>query len=535
MSTSQCSMRMGREPDDSSLTEPSMALIPSVYRTFALTAAVIVFSVVLAGCSGSVGAPGEQGPPGPVGAAGEKGETGSAGPAGEQGETSAAGAQGDPGPQGPSGDAGAVGSQGSGGPAGAQGPAGEQGPTGEPGPAGATGSSGPAGPAGEAGEAGEAGVVVSANGLSRRTMPPSALTVEVVDNSDAVGFDTSITIGMDGLPIISYRDAGETALRIVHCGDTECSSGNTILTLDSEGSVGFDTSIIIGPDGLPAISYRDITNGNLKYLHCGNVGCSAGNTIETPDGTGSVGSGVSLAIGSDGLPMIAYRDQFDGVAKTVHCGNLTCSSGNEIQIVDEAGIDPFDPAIAIGIDGFPVIVFLDAEDDDLTFVHCANIVCSSNNNVIRVLDSAGTVGFDPSIAIGADGLPVISYRDGSDNDLKFIHCEDVTCSSATSVILDGTDAVGFGISITIGTDGFPVIAYGDGSNDDLKFVHCGDYACSSGNVIQTIDSAGVVGSDTSITIGADGLTIIAYRDGTGRTLKVAHLSNPLGAPYFRRR
>ena len=48
-------------------------------------------------------------------------------------------------------------------------------------------------------------------------------------------------------------------------------------------------------------------------------------------------------------------------------------------------------------------------------------------------------------------------------------------------------------SITIGTDGLPVISYFDDTNDDLKVAKCGNAACSSGNTLTTVDSGGTVG------------------------------------------
>ena len=51
----------------------------------------------------------------------------------------------------------------------------------------------------------------------------------------------------------------------------------------------------------------------------------------------------------------------------------------------------------------------------------------------------------------------------------------------------------------------------------------------------TIDGPGVVGYDTSVTIGADGLALIIYFDVGNNDLKVAHCANPFCTPYFRRR
>jgi len=43
--------------------------------------------------------------------------------------------------------------------------------------------------------------------------------------------------------------------------------------------VGYYTSITIGSDGLGLISYYDYGNGHLKVVHCGNVACSEATVI----------------------------------------------------------------------------------------------------------------------------------------------------------------------------------------------------------------------------------------------------------------
>ena len=48
----------------------------------------------------------------------------------------------------------------------------------------------------------------------------------------------------------------------------------TISALDTGGDVGLYTSVTIGADGLGLISYFDDTNETLKVLHCENTFCS---------------------------------------------------------------------------------------------------------------------------------------------------------------------------------------------------------------------------------------------------------------------
>jgi hypothetical protein len=88
-----------------------------------------------------------------------------------------------------------------------------------------------------------------------------------------VGLDTSVTIGADGLGLISYYDNTNGDLKVAHCSDITCTAATTT-TLDETGIVGRYTSVTIGADGLGLISYYDLTNNDLKVAHCENAFCS---------------------------------------------------------------------------------------------------------------------------------------------------------------------------------------------------------------------------------------------------------------------
>jgi predicted regulator of Ras-like GTPase activity (Roadblock/LC7/MglB family) len=356
-------------------------------------------------------------------------------------------------------------------------------------------------------------------------------------SSDATGYENSIAIGIDGLPVISYRDTTHGYLRVLHCGDITCSTGNTMTNVDTSGGLAaYQTSLAIGADGLPVISYFALpTNDDLKIAHCGNVACTSGNTITSVDTAGKVGMYSALTIGVDGLPIISYQDNTSSPfhLKVLHCGNVDCTAGNVFTLVDPgSGSESFGygTSITIGMDGLPVISYKN-NFSDLKVAHCGDIHCASGNTITKV-DNRDSL-YTTSITTGADGLPVIAYIADSGFNLKVLHCGNSACTSANTINTVDSDA--YNASITIGTDGLPIISYMDWTSKDLKVAHCGDVSCSLGNAIYTLELANQSGERSSITIGVDGLPIISYLDLTTYKLRVAHCSNTFCMPYWRRR
>src|SRR5881628_2567764 len=80
-------------------------------------------------------------------------------------------------------------------------------------------------------------------------------------------------------------------------------------------------------------------------------------------------------------------------------------------------------------------------------------------NTVTTLDREHGAGRFPSVAIGSDGLGLISYEDATNDDLKVAHCVDVPCSEATTTTIDVTG--GSFTSIAIGSDGLALISFMD--------------------------------------------------------------------------
>jgi hypothetical protein len=431
---------------------------------------------------------------------------GPTGPTGPVGPTGPAGATGPPGPTGPTGPTGV----------GLTGATGATGPPGPPGPPGATGPIGPPGPMGGG------------------RVP---FTISTIDDTANVGMFTAITIGADGLGLISYYDFSNSALKVAHCLNPACTAAE-LTTLDVIG-VEQHTSITIGRDGFGLISYYDHngTDGDLKVAHCTNTACTSFGLTTVDGGSDDVGLYSAIAIGSDGFGLISYYDAGAGDLKTAHCTNLACSTSTSTTIDVNANDVGLYTSLAIGTDGFGLISYHDASAVDLKVAHCTNIACSTAT--LTPLDTGNDSGLYTSIAIGADGLGLVSYHNtGAQLDLRVARCADVACTSAPPFTLDSVGNVGHFTSLAIGADGLGLVSYQDFSNKFLKVAHCPNNTCNPGastTLLAIVDRSADVGRYSSITIGPDGFALISYRDTANLTLKVVHCASLGCSPFVQRR
>jgi len=332
------------------------------------------------------------------------------------------------------------------------------------------------------------------------------------DTSGDVGSYASLAIGTDGFPIASYYNATSSNqdLIILHCSTVSCSSQNNRKTLDTTGNVCQYTSIAIGSDGFAIISYYDVTNGDLKLVHCTNTACTTNDTPVTLDSTGNVGQYTSIAIGSDGFAIISYYDVTNGDLKLVHCTNAACSTNDATRVLDSTGDVGSYSSIAIGSDGFPIISYYDTTNFALKSVHCINTACSSINSP-QTIDT-GNVGQFTSNAIGSDNFEIISYYDLGNTDLKFVHCTNTACSAHDTPLILTTSGgiVGQYSSIVKGVDGFPLVSFYDNTNGVLKVKHCTNLTCTTTDPSNIVDTQSDVGKYTSMKIGSDNFPIIGY-------------------------
>jgi hypothetical protein len=362
-------------------------------------------------------------------------------------------------------------------------------------------------------------------------LPDNTITV-VDDSENNVGEFTSIAIGADGYPVISYRDATTGSLNVAKCHDLACSGGNETITMVDGPSAGVSyTSIAVGPDGLPVIAYA--SDRSLKVVKCNDEFCAGGGETFTTVDHSDIGLGfyLSMVHGADGFPVMSYYDDDADQLRVAKCNDPACAGEDEvITIVDSETFSGSYTSIAIGDDDFPVISYHNLSGD-LKVAKCNDTACAGGDELISVVDApeGENVGEHTSIAIGADGFPVISYHNRTAGDLMVAKCNDTACTGGDELISrvdDSGSPAGIYTSIAIPADDLPVISYYAQTiftHGFLKTAKCNDPACTGGNeIIHVVDEQPnkVVGGYTSIAIGSDGLPVVSYRDHLAQTLKV---------------
>ncbi len=193
----------------------------------------------------------------------------------------------------------------------------------------------------------------------------------ILDNTATV-YHLDVIFGADNRGLIVYGDSSSSTLKTAHCDDMACLSA-TLNTIAS-GISATDISLALGSDNLGLISFQDIASGDLKVAHCDDIVCSSA-TIYTLDDN-RAGYGSSIAIGMDGLGVISYYN-YSGDLRVAHCIDLACSAAtlNTLHDTNDSGYPVYWTSIAIGKDGMPLIAYQRRGDGTLNSAHCSNVFC----------------------------------------------------------------------------------------------------------------------------------------------------------------
>jgi len=106
--------------------------------------------------------------------------------------------------------------------------------------------------------------------LANIDVVPQVPRSNLISEVDLGGEYSSITIGADGNPVISYKSG--SGLKVAKCNDPACTGGDETVTLVGGG--GLYTSIAIGADGFPVVSAD-----NGEFVKCLDASCSSSGSL----------------------------------------------------------------------------------------------------------------------------------------------------------------------------------------------------------------------------------------------------------------
>ncbi len=322
---------------------------------------------------------------------------------------------------------------------------------------------------------------------------PASITQNIDNGNASSATYVDFVLDSNGYPVIAYLDATPNDLELIHCNDANCSGANeSYVNVDtSANSVGHYPSIKLDGSGKPVIAYYDATDTNLKVVHCGDVNCSTGNVINAIDvAATSVGAYPALQLDSNGYPVIGYYDTTNTAIKLVHCNDVNCSGGDEsIVTVDNTEYDiPYLTVTWMQLDGsgYPVMAYTDLTNYNLKVAHCTNANCTGVT--LNTPDSTNTTGYYPSLQLDGSGYPIIAYQYASGGNLRLMHCNDANCAGTNETISTfSADTLGYNgyyyIDLDLTSAGYPVISHTQYANWNVLVTVCNDVNCAGNDEV----------------------------------------------------
>ena len=281
----------------------------------------------------------------------------------------------------------------------------------------------------------------------------------------------------NGSPVLSYYDITQGGLGVA-TGSLDGSevtwSHESVDGFPNEqgldqGDRGLYSSIAVDASDRIWVSYYDVGLKNLRYAtkSNGSEEWTTGVADTGSGGTPDAGFYSSIALDSEGLPVIAHYDNFRKSLRVAHYDGASFSA----EIVDEGedydnGAEVIDADVgkyaSIAIEsGVEYIAYYDAAAGDLKLAWG-----SAGDYSIEVVDSEGNVGQWPSIVV-QNGAVYISYHDISNDQLKFTSGRP---AAWTFDIIDQGEAIGADSDILVSENGI-FVTYHDGYNNDMKYAY----------------------------------------------------------------
>ena len=303
------------------------------------------------------------------------------------------------------------------------------------------------------------------DGVSWAEMGSGSASGGGISDNNGDSYSPSLAFGPDGTPIVAWEDWSDGDAEIyvrrwdgvswVEMGSGSASGGG----ISDNSGRSDDPSLAVRPDGTPIAVWEDWSDGDAEvYARCWDgvswvdmgSGSATGGGISDNNGRSA---DPSLAISPEGIPMVAWGDnsgsgdpeifvkRWDG-SSWVEVGSGSAAGGG---ISDNNG-DSRNPSLAIGPNGNPMVAWIDTSGgndeiylrrwDGAAWVEMGSGSASGGG----ISNNAGD-SLEPSLAIGPDGIPIVSWDDHTSIDWEtYVRRWEPSAERAALVALyDSTD------------------------------------------------------------------------------------------------
>jgi hypothetical protein len=292
-------------------------------------------------------------------------------------------------------------------------------------------------------------------------------TPQILDETGDTGLYTSLHV-VNGKPAIAYHDFTEKDLRFIIAQDENGTAWNSPITVDGSVSGTGEWCSLNIVANLPAISYYDIDNSELRYARANDPNGETWADPVSVDNSGNTGQESCLSI-IGGLAMISYRDGGAGEMRVIRSLDSIGASWEPFVIVASGNNTGFSSSL-VEVDGFPALAYYDGTDSALIYQRATNVNGTIWDSAQTLDGAADDSGSYCSMAL-VGGLPLITFHKGIEGDLRFVQSPDATGISWTApVLLDDS-------SVIVGKDGSLAdvwgvggVSYYDQTNGKLRYM-----------------------------------------------------------------
>ncbi|MDB5294023.1 MAG: repeat-containing protein, partial [Phycisphaerales bacterium] len=217
------------------------------------------------------------------------------------------------------------------------------------------------------------------------------------------GADSSMAYDAAGNLHVAYYDAAAKNLK--YTLQSPAGAWTAPATIDgSSADVGRNPSLAVDKASHPGVAYFDAANGDLRYAFFDG---SAWKTVAV-DTKGNVGENPSLAFDAKGVPTISYYKRDGGDLRLATLKNAAKNKWNVATVAKKGDVGQFSSLAIDPATNKPVVAFADATGHVL-------VTAKGKTTTVETLGGAAA---DVGLAIGANGLPTVSYYDPATGAIK---------------------------------------------------------------------------------------------------------------------